>query len=170
MEPLFRHVLVVQGTGGSSSRMHRARRSRCVIRGTEGNREASPGSTDPPSTAAVALETAPSTPTAPATPAPTPPPTPEPTPDPTPPPPPPPPPPPCQATVPANPWGYDFCFPGTSIANPPDDFCSYFRCIDNFWNGRGSVIQCQDGRFSKSGGVQGSCSRHGGNGRYLYSH
>jgi hypothetical protein len=30
------------------------------------------------------------------------------------------------------------------------------------------VIQCKDGTFSKSGGVRGSCSSHGGNGRTLY--
>ena len=46
--------------------------------------------------------------------------------------------------------------------------CSYLRCIPNFWNGKGYVIQCQDGMFSKSGGIQGSCSHHGGNGRTLY--
>jgi hypothetical protein len=28
---------------------------------------------------------------------------------------------------------------------------------------RGYVIQCQDEAFGKSGGIQGSCSYHGGN-------
>jgi hypothetical protein len=29
-------------------------------------------------------------------------------------------------------------------------------------------VQCTDGLFSHSGGVRGSCSSHGGNGRSLY--
>lgn len=56
------------------------------------------------------------------------------------------------------------------ITAPPGNFCAYFACIDNFWNGRGYVEQCQDGMFSKSGGIQGSCSYHRGNQRSLYSH
>ena len=75
----------------------------------------------------------------------------------------------CKAQAPSNPWGYDFCS-GSLITAPPGTFCSYFACIGNFWNGRGYVEQCQDGMFSKSGGIQGSCSYHGGNQRPLYSH
>lgn len=75
----------------------------------------------------------------------------------------------CQTQAPSNPYGYDFCFPGGFIYSPPADFCSYFACIGNFWNGRGHVIQCRDGMFSKSGGIRGSCSYHGGNQRALYS-
>jgi hypothetical protein len=48
-------------------------------------------------------------------------------------------------------------------SNPPSDFCSFAPCIANFWNGRGYVVQCLDGLYSKSGGIQGSCSQHGGN-------
>jgi hypothetical protein len=87
-----------------------------------------------------------------------------------PPPPPPPQPPPQPASTcgaPANPWGYNFCG-GNTIALPAPEFCNYFNCIANFWNGRGYVMQCADGAFSKSGGVQGSCSYHGGNSRPLY--
>jgi hypothetical protein len=86
----------------------------------------------------------------------------------------PPPPPPCVG-VNGNPWCYDFN-PGNLIYSPPGAFCSYFACIGSapsytsFWNGRGYVIECQDGRFSKSGGIQGSCSQHGGDLRPLYSH
>jgi hypothetical protein len=66
-----------------------------------------------------------------------------------------------------NPWCYDY--DGSSlIYNPPAAFCSYFPCIPSFWDGRGYVIQCVDGEFSKSGGIQGSCSYHGGNARPLY--
>jgi hypothetical protein len=68
-----------------------------------------------------------------------------------------------------NPWCFDFN-PGNLIYNPPSAFCNYFNCIANFWNGRGYVKECQDGMYSKSGGIQGSCSHHGGNLRNLYSH
>jgi hypothetical protein len=68
--------------------------------------------------------------------------------------------------APANPWGYNFCG-GTTISSPPASFCNYFSCIANFWNGRGSVMQCKDFMFSLSGGIQGSCSYHDGNYRYL---
>jgi hypothetical protein len=53
------------------------------------------------------------------------------------------------------------------ITAPPADFCTYFACIANFWNGRGYVMQCHDATFSKSGGISGSCSSHGGNSRAL---
>jgi hypothetical protein len=65
-----------------------------------------------------------------------------------------------------NPWGYNFCG-GTTISAPPASFCNYFSCIPNFWNGRGSVMQCSDLMYSLSGGIQGSCSYHSGNFRYL---
>lgn len=68
-----------------------------------------------------------------------------------------------------NPWGYDFSF-GSLIFSPSPTFCQYFVCIRSFWNGRGYVIQCADGMFSLSGGIQGSCSFHGGNFRPLYAH
>lgn len=70
----------------------------------------------------------------------------------------------CGATE--NPWGYTFCT-GSTITDPPREFCQYFSCIGNFWNGRGYVVQCRDGMFGKSGGIQGSCSGHGGNSRAL---
>jgi hypothetical protein len=69
--------------------------------------------------------------------------------------------------APSNPWGYGFCS-GSTISGPPSSFCSYFACIASFWNGRGYVEQCGDGSYSKSGGIQGSCSQHGGNRRPLY--
>jgi hypothetical protein len=65
-----------------------------------------------------------------------------------------------------NPWGYNFTH-GSHIYNPAGAFCSYFACIANFWNGRGYVMQCQDDEYSKSGGISGSCSHHGGNRRAL---
>ena len=77
---------------------------------------------------------------------------------------------PCKVRAAANPWGYDFCFPGRYITAPASEFCSYFPCIGNFWNGNGYVIQCSDGTFGKSGGKSGSCNHHGGNASPLYSH
>jgi hypothetical protein len=68
-----------------------------------------------------------------------------------------------------NPWGYDFN-PGDVIASPPGDFCAYFACIASFWSGNGYVMECQDQTYSKSGGIRGSCSRHGGDMRPLYQH
>ncbi|MEO6889764.1 MAG: hypothetical protein ABI456_10725, partial [Ktedonobacteraceae bacterium] len=74
----------------------------------------------------------------------------------------------CQA-VNGNPWCYSFTA-GSLIYSPPSAFCSYFSCIPTFWNGRGYVIECQDGDYSKSGGIRGSCSHHGGDQRALYAH
>lgn len=67
-----------------------------------------------------------------------------------------------------NPWGYNFtcCHP---ITSPPSSFCSYFSCISSFWSGSGYVVECVDGKFSKSGGISGACSTHGGPWRPLYS-
>lgn len=75
----------------------------------------------------------------------------------------------CHSSAPPNPYGFDFCS-GSLISSPPADICSYIACIQNFWNGRGYVIQCSDGTFGKSGGIRGSCSYHGGNSRPLYAH
>ncbi len=68
-----------------------------------------------------------------------------------------------------NPWGYNF-IPGNYIYSPPAAFCTYFSCINNFFNGRGYVVECHDGEYSKSGGVKGACSFHGGVWRPLYSY
>jgi hypothetical protein len=68
--------------------------------------------------------------------------------------------------APKNPWGYNYCG-GKYIYRPASSICSYFRCMDNFWNGRGYVMQCRDGVLGKSGGISGSCSWHGGNRRPL---
>ena len=52
--------------------------------------------------------------------------------------------------------------PPADPANPPPDFCSTHQCIGNFYNGRGTAVQCNDGEWSMSGGIQGACSDHGG--------
>ena len=73
--------------------------------------------------------------------------------------------------APSNPFGYNFFGPGNTIASPPKAFCSYFNCIPSFWKStHGYVEECQDDMFSHSGGVQGSCSYHGGNKEPLLSH
>ena len=45
---------------------------------------------------------------------------------------------------------------------PALDFCDTHECIPNFGNGRGYPVQCEDGTWSQSGGIQGACSWHGG--------
>lgn len=82
----------------------------------------------------------------------------------------PPPPPPTATPCPGvncNPWGYNFsCC--NYIYNPPSNICDYFACIPSFWDHtNGYVEECQDGDYSHSGGVSGSCSSHGGNWRPL---
>jgi hypothetical protein len=43
-----------------------------------------------------------------------------------------------------------------------EDFCATHTCIDNFDEGDGYPVQCADGQWSQSGGIQGACSHHGG--------
>ena len=43
-------------------------------------------------------------------------------------------------------------------------FCLTHSCIGNFGSGRGSIVECSDGTWSHSGGIQGACSSHGGEG------
>jgi hypothetical protein len=52
--------------------------------------------------------------------------------------------------------------PGSSSHATDDQFCSTHQCIENFPNGNGSIVQCQDGEWSHSGGLSGACSDHGG--------
>jgi hypothetical protein len=55
------------------------------------------------------------------------------------------------------------------VTNPPQDICSYFNCIPNFWNGVGYMEECHDATYSMSGGRRGACSYHGGELRPVYS-
>ncbi len=52
--------------------------------------------------------------------------------------------------------------PPCDPSNPPADFCDTHQCIENFPNGNGYVVQCNDGMWSQSGGISGACSDHGG--------
>jgi hypothetical protein len=45
-------------------------------------------------------------------------------------------------------------------------FCASHDCIDNFYNGTGSIVKCADGMWSHSGGRPGACSGHGGESGY----
>jgi cytoskeletal protein RodZ len=70
---------------------------------------------------------------------------------------------------PANPDGYTLCPGGSLIYSPASDVCDYFDCIANFQNGRGYMVECNDGTYSKSGGRRGDCSDHGGEQQAVYS-
>ena len=53
--------------------------------------------------------------------------------------------------------------PDTSPTVPDTPgFCDTHACIPNYGNGNGSTVQCEDGTYSHSGGIQGACSHHGG--------
>jgi hypothetical protein len=52
--------------------------------------------------------------------------------------------------------------PGSSSHGEDSQFCGAHECIPNFANGRGTVVQCNDGEWSHSGGISGACSDHGG--------
>ena len=54
--------------------------------------------------------------------------------------------------------------PGSYSHVGDSEFCSTHQCITNFPNGRGDVVQCNDGEWSHSGGLAGACSDHGGEG------
>ncbi|WP_211244014.1 hypothetical protein [Actinospica robiniae] len=64
--------------------------------------------------------------------------------------------------APKNPYGYSFCGTGGHLTSPASDVCSYFQCIASFWNGKGYMVECNDGDFSMSGGIRGACSDHQG--------
>jgi hypothetical protein len=52
--------------------------------------------------------------------------------------------------------------PGSYSHATDSQFCATHVCIANFVNGRGYIVQCLDGEWSHSGGIQGACSYHGG--------
>ncbi|HEX5369074.1 MAG TPA: hypothetical protein VFY10_06625 [Dehalococcoidia bacterium] len=71
--------------------------------------------------------------------------------------------------TPANPWCFDL-ISGELISTPPQNFCDYLDCVDDFWVGTGYVIRCRDGKFSKTGGDAEACAQDGGVWQPLYSH
>jgi hypothetical protein len=68
----------------------------------------------------------------------------------------------CLALVPAVAVG----FYGQSTADDRGrrgpQFCDTHACIPSFEEGTGSIVQCADGMWSRSGGRPGACSHHGG--------
>lgn len=54
--------------------------------------------------------------------------------------------------------------PSDGAGDPSSDpyFCDTHDCIPNYPNGNGYTVQCADGSYSQSGGIQGACSHHGG--------
>jgi hypothetical protein len=52
--------------------------------------------------------------------------------------------------------------PDSTNAGADPNFCDTHDCIPNYPNGNGSTVQCSDGSYSQSGGIQGACSHHGG--------
>lgn len=52
--------------------------------------------------------------------------------------------------------------PGSTSHGTDAQFCTSHQCIKNFSNGNGYIVQCQDGKWSHSGGSSGACSDHGG--------
>ena len=49
----------------------------------------------------------------------------------------------------------------TSAGSTPG-FCTTHTCIPSFDEGHGTIVQCEDGEWSHSGGLTGVCSHHGG--------
>jgi len=52
--------------------------------------------------------------------------------------------------------------PGSYSHATDAQFCSTHKCIAYFPHGRGTIVQCVDGEWSHSGGIQGACSYHRG--------
>lgn len=69
-----------------------------------------------------------------------------------------------QAVDPGNGYGAEDPVPSseTSEAAPADADPPLDERIPNYDEGRGSPVQCSDGMWSQSGGIQGACSGHGG--------
>jgi hypothetical protein len=63
--------------------------------------------------------------------------------------------------APKNPWGYDFCG-GSRIRQPDPGICNVFDCGQDFWAGRGYLVQCRDGSISLTGGRSQACAEHRG--------
>ncbi|TYC07119.1 hypothetical protein FXF53_00475 [Micromonospora sp. WP24] len=63
--------------------------------------------------------------------------------------------------APRNPMGYDFCG-GDRIREPDAEVCDHFDCAQEFWAGRGYLVQCRDGVVSLTGGSRNACAEHRG--------
>ncbi|MBQ1051243.1 hypothetical protein KBX50_22560 [Micromonospora sp. C51] len=63
--------------------------------------------------------------------------------------------------APKNPMGYDFCG-GKRVREPAREVCEHFDCVPGFWEGRGYLVQCENGKVSLAGGSPRACGLHGG--------
>ncbi|WP_341719238.1 hypothetical protein QQG74_05690 [Micromonospora sp. FIMYZ51] len=63
--------------------------------------------------------------------------------------------------APANPFGYGFCA-GEKIREPAREVCDHFDCVPGFWEGRGYLVECANGKVSLAGGSPRACGQHGG--------
>ncbi|WP_319461989.1 hypothetical protein [Micromonospora sp. RTP1Z1] len=69
--------------------------------------------------------------------------------------------------APENPYGYNYCG-GSYVYDPAADVCDWFACAANLWNGKGYLVQCEDGLISRTGLPRGPCADHGGTRRPVY--
>ncbi|MCW3839185.1 hypothetical protein ONA70_03620 [Micromonospora yasonensis] len=69
--------------------------------------------------------------------------------------------------APPNPYGYTYCG-GSYIYDPAPDVCDWFACVSNLWDGKGYLVQCEDGLLSRTGMQGGPCADHDGTRRPLY--
>ncbi|MEV6690337.1 hypothetical protein AB0M35_02505 [Micromonospora sp. NPDC051196] len=70
--------------------------------------------------------------------------------------------------APVNPMGYDFCT-GERIREPDPEVCEHFDCVPGFWEGRGHLVQCANGKISLAGGSPKACGLHGGVRRTVFN-
>ncbi|WP_320064978.1 hypothetical protein [Micromonospora sp. RTGN7] len=70
--------------------------------------------------------------------------------------------------APANPFGYDYCG-GSRIRRPDVRVCDVFDCGQDFWAGKGYLVQCRDGALSLTGGRSDVCATHDGLRRTVWS-
>lgn len=69
--------------------------------------------------------------------------------------------------APENPYGYTYCG-GVLVHDPAPDICRWFTCVDGFWQGRGYLTVCEDGRLGMVGGRTGSCPERAGRKEPVY--
>ncbi|MEH0980878.1 hypothetical protein [Micromonospora sp. CPCC 205556] len=71
--------------------------------------------------------------------------------------------------APANPLGYDYCAEGRRVRQPDHRICDFFDCVQDFWAGRGYLVQCRDGQVSLTGGRPAACAGHRGVRRIVHT-
>ncbi|WP_130332268.1 hypothetical protein [Micromonospora kangleipakensis] len=71
--------------------------------------------------------------------------------------------------APENPYGYNYCG-GSLVRDPAPGVCSWFVCVDGFWQGRGYLTVCEDGRVGMVGGTTGTCPERAGRKEPVYAY